>query len=61
MVIEEVARLLSAEGKDLANVVNSKGRHLGTLAMADIIAAIVPPAAPAEERTETSETRAAVG
>jgi len=43
MVIEEVARLLSAEGKDAANVVSSKGRHLGTLAMADIIAAMVPP------------------
>ena len=46
MVIEEVARLLSAEGKDAANVVSSKGKHLGTLAMSDIIAAIVPPAAP---------------
>lgn len=43
MVIEEAARLLSAEGRDAANVVNSKGRHLGTLAMTDIIAAMVPP------------------
>lgn len=47
MVIEEVARLLSAEGLDLANVVGSKGRHLGILSMADIIAAIVPPSSEA--------------
>jgi glycine betaine/proline transport system ATP-binding protein len=43
MVIEEVARLLSAEGRDVANVTSSKGRHLGTLSMADIISAMVPP------------------
>lgn len=43
LVIEEAARLLSAEGKDAANVVNSKGKHLGTLTMSDIIGAIVPP------------------
>lgn len=43
MVIEEAARLLSGEGREAANVVNSKGRHLGTLSMADIIAAMVPP------------------
>ncbi|MCB2018693.1 MAG: glycine betaine/L-proline ABC transporter ATP-binding protein [Hydrogenophaga sp.] len=43
MVIEEVARILSAEGKDSANVVSAKGRHLGVLGMTDIIAAMVPP------------------
>jgi glycine betaine/proline transport system ATP-binding protein len=42
LVIEEAARLLSAENKDVANVVNSKGRHLGTISMGDIIGAIVP-------------------
>jgi len=43
LVIEEVARLLSADNKDSANVVTSKGKHLGTLSMSDIIGAIVPP------------------
>jgi glycine betaine/proline transport system ATP-binding protein len=43
LVIEEAARLLSAESCEAANVVNSKGRHLGTIAMADIIGAMVPP------------------
>lgn len=43
LVVEEAARLLSAEGKEAANVVNSKGRHLGTLTMTDVIAAMVPP------------------
>lgn len=43
MVIEEVARLLSTEGRDVANVTNSKGRHLGVIAMGDVIAAMVPP------------------
>lgn len=43
LVIEEAARLLSAEGKDAANVVNSKGKRLGTVCMNDIIAAMVPP------------------
>ena len=43
LVIEEVARLLSADNKDVANVVTSKGKHLGTLSMSDIIGAIVPP------------------
>ena len=43
LVIEEVARLLSAEGKEAANVVNSKGKHLGVVTMTDIIAAMVPP------------------
>jgi len=43
LVIEEAARLLSAEGKEVANVVTAKGRVLGTVGMADIIAAMVPP------------------
>lgn len=45
LVIEEAARLLSAESQDAANVVNARGRHLGTIAMSDIIAAMVPPLA----------------
>lgn len=49
LVIEEAARLLSAEGFDTANVVNSKGRHLGVLTMGDIIGAIVPAHEPAVE------------
>lgn len=43
LVIEEAARLLSSEGATEANVTGSKGRHLGTITMNDIIAAIVPP------------------
>ena len=43
MVIEEAARILSAEGKELGNVTNSRGRHLGQLSMKSIIAAMVPP------------------
>ncbi len=43
LVIEEAARLLSGENLEVANVVNSKGKHLGTLSMSDIIAAMVPP------------------
>lgn len=43
LVIEEAARLLSCEGLDAANVANSKGKHLGTISMSDIIAAMVPP------------------
>ncbi len=43
LVIEEAARLLSAEGKEVANVVNIKGKHVGTIAMSDIIGAMVPP------------------
>ena len=43
LVIEEAARLLSAEGRDVANVVNGKGRVLGTVSMGDIIGAMVPP------------------
>jgi glycine betaine/proline transport system ATP-binding protein len=47
LVIEEAARLLSAEGRDAVNVASSKGRHLGVLTMADIVAAMVPPRADA--------------
>lgn len=43
MVIEEAARAMSAEGKETANVVNSRGRHVGQLTMKSIIAAMVPP------------------
>ena len=45
LVIEEAARLLSAEGLETANVVDSRGRHRGVITQSDIIAAIVPPAA----------------
>ena len=53
LVIEEAARLLSAEGREMANVVNRKGKVLGTLAMADIIAAMVPPRAEVQSPTST--------
>ena len=43
LVIEEAARQLSSESKEAANVVNSKGKHLGTISMSDIIGPIVPP------------------
>ena len=43
LVIEEVARLLSAENMEAANVVTAKGKHLGVIAMNDIIGAMVPP------------------
>lgn len=43
LVIEEAARLLSVEGKEAANVVNSKGKLMGSISMSDIIAAMVPP------------------
>ena len=42
LVIEEAARLLSGANLEAANVVNSKGKHLGTLTMSDIISAMVP-------------------
>lgn len=42
LVIEEAARLLSGANLETANVVNSKGKHLGTLTMSDIISAMVP-------------------
>ena len=43
LVIEEAARLMSAEGVETANVTNSKGKRLGTISMSDIIGAMVPP------------------
>jgi glycine betaine/proline transport system ATP-binding protein len=43
LVIEEVARVLSAEGQDAANVINSRGKLLGSISMGDIISAMVPP------------------
>jgi len=43
LVIEEAARQLSAENREAANVVNSKGKHLGVIRLGDIISAIVPP------------------
>jgi glycine betaine/proline transport system ATP-binding protein len=49
LVLEEVARVLSAEGKDAANVTNSRGKPLGSITMSDLIAAMVPPKA--EEAT----------
>jgi glycine betaine/proline transport system ATP-binding protein len=45
LVIEEAARQLSAAGMDQANVVGARGRHLGVIGLADIVAAMVPPAA----------------
>lgn len=47
LVLEEVARVLSAEGKDAANVLNSRGKLLGSITMSDLIAAMVPPKADA--------------
>lgn len=43
LVIEEAARLLSAECKEAANVINSRGKPLGSISMSDIIGAMVPP------------------
>jgi glycine betaine/proline transport system ATP-binding protein len=43
LVIEEAARLLSADNCDAANVVNSRGKHLGVITLNDIIGAMVPP------------------
>lgn len=48
LVIEEAIRLLSAESREWANVVNAKGKHLGVIAMSDMIAAMVPPSAAAQ-------------
>jgi glycine betaine/proline transport system ATP-binding protein len=42
LVIEEAARVLSGASLEAANVVNSKGKHLGTITMSDIISAMVP-------------------
>lgn len=41
-VIEEAARLLSASNQEWANVVSTKGKHMGIIGMSDIIGAIVP-------------------
>ena len=49
VVIEEAARVLSAENCEAANVVNSRGRHLGVVSLSDIIGAMVPPAAATAE------------
>jgi glycine betaine/proline transport system ATP-binding protein len=46
LVIEEAARLLNADGQTVANVVNSKGGHLGVIQLNDIIGAMVPPRTP---------------
>jgi len=54
LVIEEAARLLSANNQDLANVVTSKGRHLGTISLNDIIGAIVPAHEPQPEEDVTT-------
>lgn len=48
LVIEEAARLLSAQGREVANVLGARGRVLGTISLADIIGAMVPP------RTDTA-------
>ncbi len=48
LVIEEAIRLLSAQSRDAANVVNARGRHLGVVAMSDLIAAMVPPSQPVQ-------------
>ncbi|MDP2680461.1 MAG: hypothetical protein Q8O85_17320 [Rhodoferax sp.] len=47
LMIEEVARVLSAEGKEAANVVNSGGKLLGSINMNDIIPGMVSPKADA--------------
>lgn len=41
-VIEEAARLLSSSNQECANVVGTKGKHMGIIGMSDIIGAIVP-------------------
>lgn len=43
LVIEEAARTLSAAGAEQGNVVNRRGRHLGTINLAAIVGAMVPP------------------
>lgn len=44
LVIEEAAREMSAQGIESANVVGSRGKHLGVITLSDIIGAMVPPA-----------------
>ncbi len=52
LVIEEAVRIMNAAGKEVANVTNAKGRHLGVLQMGDIISAMVPPRVEAEEAVD---------
>lgn len=54
LIIEEAARLLSGENQEAANVVNSKGKHLGVLSLSDIIGAMVPPNPPGVEESSAS-------
>ena len=54
LVIEEVARLLSAENMEAANVVTAKGKHLGVLTMSDVIGAMVPPNQDSENQGEAA-------
>jgi glycine betaine/proline transport system ATP-binding protein len=53
LIIEEAARILSSENQESANVINSKGKHLGVLTMNDIIGAMVPPIPVTEETTQS--------
>jgi glycine betaine/proline transport system ATP-binding protein len=50
VVIEDVARLPSADDKEVTNVVSSKGKHLGIISISDLISAIVPPNPQAAEQ-----------
>ena len=60
MVLEDAARLLSAENKEHGNIVSRRGRHLGTVSLGAIVAAMVPPqegeaaSAPAAPRSEAA-------
>ena len=54
LVIEEVARLLSVENMEAANVVTAKGKHLGVLTMSDVIGAMVPPNPDSENQGEAA-------
>jgi glycine betaine/proline transport system ATP-binding protein len=54
LVIEEAARLLTVDNIEAANVVTSKGKHLGVIAMNDIISAIVPPKPEVDEGAEAA-------
>lgn len=46
LIIEEAARLLSNDGLEAANVVSTRGRHLGVITLSDIIGAMVPQSPP---------------
>lgn len=56
LVIEEAARALSADNQTVANVVNTKGKHLGVISMDDIISAMVPPRDDVVESAQTMAT-----